>query len=192
MICDLKNIDEIIKKEGLNLLVISYGGCVSNTLTSYLENNNYKIRSKTYDDILCHCPHYIDIDIPIIYIYDDPIKSFLSMKRRGNGYWDINQQKLSNNINIIISDENLLKLMINQFNEWTKIKRTNVLVLKSSDLFKNKIVYILESFLKKKIKHFPIPYVTPKTNLLYENLELQDLFNKYKFEIDIINNFKTI
>ena len=68
MICDLDDINNIIKEEGLNLLVVSYGGCVSNKLTDYLEENNYKIRTETYINILCHCPHYIEIDIPIIYI----------------------------------------------------------------------------------------------------------------------------
>ena len=31
MICDLNNINDIIKSENLDVLVISYGGCCSNT-----------------------------------------------------------------------------------------------------------------------------------------------------------------
>ena len=190
MICDLDDINNIIKEEGLNLLVVSYGGCVSNKLTDYLEENNYKIRTETYINILCHCPHYIEIDIPIIYIYDNPIKSFISMKRRNSGYWDVNQQKMSNNKNIALSDDNLIKLMINQFNSWTNIKRDNVLVVKSCELFENNIVDKLESFLKTKIYYFPISYNIPKTNIeIIEDIEDIELFKKYKLEIDKINNF---
>ena len=120
MICDLDNINEIIMKEGLNLLVVSYGGSASNLLTDTLEKNNYKIKTKTWHEILCHCPHYIETDVPIIYIYDNPIKSFLSVKRRG--LQKINQKKMSNNNNVSFSDENFIKVMINQFNNWTNQK----------------------------------------------------------------------
>jgi len=140
--------------------------------------------------ILCHCPKYIEIDIPIIYIYDNPIKSFISMKKRNSGIWDVNQQKMSNNKNIALSDDNLIKLMINQFNSWTNIKRDNVLVIKSSELFENNIVEKLENFLKTKIYHFPISYNIPKTNIeTIEDIEDIELFKRYKLEIDKINNF---
>lgn len=190
MICDLDNIKNIIENEGINLLVVSYGGSMTNTLIYHLEKNNYNIRSKTYNEILCHCPHYIEIDIPIIYIYDNPIKSFLSMKNRGKGVWDLNQQKMSNNMNINLSDENLIQLMINQFNSWTNIKRDNVLVVKSCELFENNIVNKLESFLKKKIYHFPILYKVPKTNIKnIKDFKTKELFKKYELELDKINTF---
>jgi hypothetical protein len=194
MICNLENINETIKKEGLNLLVVCYGGCVSNTLVRTLEKNNYDIMTATYRDILCHCPCYIDVNIPIIYLYDNPIKSFISMKKRGTGFWDVNQQKMSNNTEVDLSDENLIKLMINQFNSWTNIKRENVLIVKSCELFENSIVDKLEKFLKKKLYHFPILYETPKTNLKNINKhseysEYIKLFKKYKLELDKINNF---
>ena len=140
MICNLNNVNDIIKSEGLDVLVISYGGCCSNTLADYLEKNNFKCRTEIYCKILCHCPEYIECDIPIIYVYDNPIKSFLSMKNRGKGLWDINQQKMSNDTNVVLSDKNLIELMINQFNNWTNIKRYNVCVIKSCELFENNIV----------------------------------------------------
>ena len=187
MICDLTNINDIIKEQGLNLLVVSYGGCCSNTLVQNLEKNNYKCITQIWDKILCHCPHYIEIDIPIIYIYDTPIKSLISMKNRGCGIWDLNQKKMSNNNNVVLSDENLLKLMIDQFNSWTNVKRDNVLVIKSCELFENNIVNKLENFLKKKINNFPILYKNPKTNIEnIENNELIELFKKYELEIDNI------
>ena len=192
MICDLNNIEEIIENEGLDLIVVSYGGSCSNQLVYTLELNNYKCKTKIWIEILCHCPHYIKTNIPIIYIYDNPIKSFLSMKRRSNGYWNVNQRKLSNNNNVALSDENLIKLMINQFNSWTNVKRDNVLVIKSCELFENNIVNKLEKFLNKKIYHFPISYKKPKTNIeVIENENDKNLFEKYKLEINEINNFVT-
>jgi hypothetical protein len=190
MICDLNNVQTIIKEEGLNLLVVSYGGCVSNTLVNELEKNNYNCNTKVWRDILCHCPKYIEIDIPIIYIYDNPIKSFISMKNRNHGYWDVNQRKLSNNNNADLTDENLIKLMINQFNSWTNVKRDNVLIIKSCELFEDSIINKLEGFLKKKLYNFPIVYNKPKTDITNNiNIELLPLFEKYKSDIDKINNF---
>ena len=188
MICNLDDINNIIKIEGIDLMVISYGGCATNTLIDALEKNNYNIRTQTYNDILCHCPYYIETNIPIIYIYDNPLKSFMSTVKRNKGVWDLNQQKMSNNKNVDLSNENLIKLMINQFNSWTNIKRDNLLIVKTCQLFENSIVDKLEKFLKKKLYYFPIPYKTPKIDVKNIN-ENNELFKKYKFEIDKINNF---
>tara|TARA_B110000967_G_C18802825_1_gene519418 strand:+ start:71 stop:628 length:558 start_codon:yes stop_codon:yes gene_type:complete len=184
MICNLENVSEIIKKEGLEILIVSYGGCCSNSLTDALEKEGYKCTTQIWKNILCHCPKYINCDIPIIYIYNNPIYSFSSMKRRNNGFWDTNQRKLSNNQNINLSDENLLKLMIKQFHNWTDVKRDNVLIIKSNELFKDEIVTKLNSFLNTYLKHFPLKYIKPKT---YINKEDIYLFEKYKDEIDKIN-----
>lgn len=190
MICDLTNIKEKLDSEGLTLLIVSYGGSCSNTFADLFEKNNYICRTDTYCKILCHCPEFIECDIPIIYIYDNPIKSFMSMKNRGDEFWDVNQQKLSNNTDVLLSDENLLKLMIKQFNSWTNIKRNNVLVINSSEIFEHNIVNKLENFLNTKINHFPIEYVKPKSDINnISDKELIDLFEKYKYEIDKINNF---
>jgi hypothetical protein len=192
MIADLQNANRLIKEDKIDLLPVCYGGCCSNTLVTILEENGYNTYTHNYRLILCHCPIYIDIDIPIIYIYDNPIKSFLSMKRRGNGYWDINQQKLSNNYDVELTDENLLKLMINQFNNWTSQKKDNILIIKSDELFEPHIKNKLELFLKKKLINFPLKYEKPITdieNILSENEDLKQLFEKYKDDIDRINNF---
>lgn len=68
MICDLNNINDIIKSEGLDILVVYYGGSCSNTLVNYLEKNNFKCNTQTWEKILCHCPQYIECDIPIMII----------------------------------------------------------------------------------------------------------------------------
>jgi len=181
------NINNNMKKEGLDILVVSYGGSCSNTLVDRLEKNGYKCISKLWMEILCHCPTYINVNIPVIYIYDNPIKSFLSQKRRGNGFWDTNQRKLSNNSNIKLSDENLLKLMIDQFNSWTNVQRDNVLVVKSLEIFEDVIVNKLEKTLGKKLSHFPIKYKEPTIRQDdIEQFKSTELFKKYKLEIEKI------
>ena len=194
MILDLNNIKDIVTKEGLEVLVVSYGGSASNTLVDQLQKEGYICRTVSWCNLLCHCPKYVDIDIPIIYIYDNIIKSFLSMKNRGIGFWDVNQKKLCNNLNEVLSDENLIKLMIGQFKSWTTIKKDNVLVIKTCELFENNIVKKIENLLKRKVNHFPILYKSPNTHNENMNKYVDDnieLLNKYKLEIDMINNFIT-
>lgn len=188
---NLNDINYDIKKEyGLDILVVSYGGSCCNALTNQLEKNGYKCKTKLWSKILCHCPTYIDVNIPVFYIYDNPIKSFLSQKRRGSGFWDVNQKKLSNNSNIKLSDENLLKLMIEQFNSWTNVKRDNVFFIKSNEIFEDGIVNKLEKILKKKISHFPLKYKQPHiTHKNIEDFKSTELFKKYKLEIEKIINF---
>lgn len=185
-ICNLKLVNDIIKEENLDLCVISHGGCCTNQLVDILTENGYNINTPIWKNILCHYPEYIDIDIPIIYIYGNPMTSFLSVKNRGYGFWDRNQQKLSNNENTELSDENLLKLMIKQTNMWINIKKDNVLILKNSEIFEETIVEKLQSFLKKELHSFPVEYKTPKTTL--DNLSKDELllFQKYKKEINTI------
>lgn len=188
---DNEHINYIIKNEGLDILVVSYGGSCSNTLVDLLEKNGYRCRINLWHKILCHCPTYIDVNIPVIYIYDNPIKAFLSHKRRGVGFWDKNQKKLSNNYNVELSDENLLKLMINQFNSWTHIKKDNILVIKSSELFEVGIINKLEKLLNRRVSHFPIQYKTPKVT--YDNIEYfksTELFKVNKSELEKIINYK--
>ena len=188
-ICDFANINNIVKEEKIQLCVISYGGSCSGLLVNTLEKNGYLIHTRTWGSILCHCPEYITLDIPIIYIYDNIIKSYLSVKNRGTGWYDVNQQKLSNNYNVELSDENLLSLMIKQYNSWTEKKDKNVLIIKSNELFEGSILEKLQTFLKNpSLQYFPIKFITPKTNI--NNMEEKDLllFQKYKDEIDKINS----
>ncbi len=182
---DEQIINYCIGIEGLDLLVVSYGGSCSNILAETLEKNNYKCRTSIWHQMLCHCPKFININIPIIYIYDNPIKAFMSMKNRGYGFWDTNQKKMTNNSNCLLSDEHLLMCMINQFNNFMN---QNVLMIKSCELFEENIVNKLETFLNKKMHYFPIFYKAPKTNIseITDNNLIQ-LFNKYKSDIDTIN-----
>tara|TARA_B110000208_G_C11690965_1_gene402247 strand:- start:142 stop:735 length:594 start_codon:yes stop_codon:yes gene_type:complete len=184
---NFKNVSQQINKEGLDLLVVSYGGSASNTLVNTLEKEGYNCKTALWHHVLGHCPKYIDCDIPIIYIYNNPIKAFLSMKRRG--FDDPNQKKLSNCDHVKRSDETLLKLMIKQFHEWTDIKRDNVLIIHTDELFKDSIIGKLNTFLKTTVRHFPIEYRTPKTNTNNITEKLNKLVDKYKNELDKINKF---
>lgn len=185
------NLRTIIKREKLQICVVCYGGCSSNTLVNSLIKNNYICKTSIWDKILCHCPDVIDVDIPIIYIYRNPINAFLSMKRRNKN--EINQKKLSNYTSTKISDETLLELMIKQFYTWTSKKSKNILIVKYEELFLPEIKDKLQVFLNNyNLKHFPIDYIPPCINKNFiDNLPLEqlELFDKYKQDIDYINNF---
>ena len=190
IIKDLNTIPTAVNQEGLEVLVISYGGCNSNTLVTYLELEGIICKTPIWRKLLCHCPTYINCNIPVIYVYDDPKKSFLSMKRRGKGYYDTNQQKLSNDKNCKISDENLLELMIKQFHDFTCTKRENVLIINSKELYKEGVVTKLKKLLNLNVKHFPVKWIEPRTSLHNIKKKTQQLFQKYKKEINKINDFE--
>lgn len=197
MIMDLdeNNIKNQLSQEKLDVCIVSYGGSASNTLRTSLEINGYVCSTKIWREILCHCPTKININIPIIYIYRDPIKAFLSMRRRGDNFYLINQRKLSNNTNIHESDELLLELMIKQFHSWTRHVSDTILIIKYEELFSYEIGEKLESFLHRKLQYFPISFVSPTINDEYiNNLNETDieLFNKYKEHINYINNFSPV
>ena len=189
-------IHQQIINEGLQICVVSYGGCSSNTLTNTLEQNNYKCITPIWETKLCHSPELINTNIPIIYLYRDPRCAFLSMKHRGKDIYNTNQQKLSNNKNTKISDENLLKLMIKQFHTWTSKNVRHVLVLQYEELFIPNISNKLKLFLKNNnLQHFPIQYKKPTfTGEHLDDLDIKYklLFEKYKTDIDYINNYKAI
>ena len=89
------------------MLVISYGGSCSEALQRALSKSNIKCEllyppghelrwlHEVYAHAV-HLPFYYKMNIPIIYVYDDIRKAFLSQKNRGKGWYDINQQKLAN------------------------------------------------------------------------------------------------
>ena len=191
MICNLQHANSIIKKEKLEILVVSYGGCCSNTLINALEKNGYKCRTAITRTILGHCPLYVKCDIPVIYVYKNPILAFMSMKRRGERLWAKNQKKLSNNQNVKLSDDTLLQLMIRQFYSWTSHKQDNILFIRSEEIFSDNIVNKLSRFLKRKVKDFPILYKEPSSSIDNISKKYNHLFKKYKTEIDHINSFNT-
>lgn len=189
--------DEIVKAisdEHLDVCVISFGGSSSNTLVDVLEENKIVCKTPIWHSIVCHCPYILPgIKTPIIYLYRDPRLAFLSMKQRMTGIWDVNQQKLSNNLDVELSDERLLVLMLTQFAKWTNYIRVykprNIRVIKYEELFHPSIRTKLESLLGKSLNGFPIPYIPPKSLSIIPNKEEEKLFIKYKPWIDHINKY---
>jgi hypothetical protein len=194
-IYDLNKLYEAVTSEKLDIAVVSYGGSSTNTLIDTLEKNGYKCHSPVYDNLLCHCPEPVDLDIPIIYIFRNPIEALLSMKRRGKNIWDINQRKLSNSLTQKYSDRNLLHLMIRQFNNWTSCHYNNILFLRYDDIFKPDVVDLLKKFLKNdNLLHFPINFIRPHiTNNIVKTIDkrLHNLFDEYEDDIKKINDFPT-
>ena len=171
----------------MDVCVVSHGGCCSNQLVDLLEENDLKCRTLIWETMLCHYPCNPGIDIPVIYIYGNPTHALLSVRNRGDELWKTNQRKLSQNKDTEYSDENLLQLMLTQFNNWTRTKQENVLVINSKELFQDTILKKLELFLNKKLKGFPVRYIQPKLHTIHPEDEI--LFLKYKEYIDAINNF---
>ena len=192
-IMNLEEINNKIKEEKVDIAVVCFGGCSSNTLVSILEKNGYKVKSNIHGKILCHCPSPIKLDIPVIYLYRDPREALLSMKRRGKGIWDLNQKKLSNNNKTKLSDGNLLKLMLDQFYKWTVFKENKMIILKYEELFETSVVEKLQVFLNNyNLVNLPISYVKPHISEdIVENVDykLKQLFDKYKNQIKGINEF---
>jgi hypothetical protein len=190
IIFNLSEAKSAVLEQKLDICVVSYGGCCSNQLVDVLSKNNYICRTPVWDTILCHCPYYIDLGIPIIYIYDDPRKSFLSMKNRDSTLAATNQRKLSNNLNVEISDENLLQLMFAQFLSFKNSGSVNVLLIQSKEIFQDSIVSKLREFLRNpSLDFFPIQYKTPKTNVNdVINDCYESLFQKYDAQIKTVNN----
>jgi hypothetical protein len=185
----ISKLPQIIKNQKMDIAVVSYGGSGSNKLTDVLELNKYKIRCQIWNDVVCHCPEVIKIDIPIIYIYRNPIDAFFSMKRRGDLFYGVNQKKLSNNDNIKITDENLLLLMIKQFKNWTSSNLDNLLIVKYDEIFENPFLEKIKKFLKNEnIRGFPVKFNRPSKKNNY-NKSLTKLFEKYKSDIEYINKY---
>ena len=151
MICNMDTLKERVKNDGLEVCVTSYGGCCTNVLCEILNNCGIITNTPVWGDILCHSPCYVELGIPIIYLYDHPVKSFLSVKRRGK-LIQMNYAKMTNNLNSVYTPEKMLRSMINQFHTFADTKRDNVLVLHSKELFQPGIASKIISFLTKNGK----------------------------------------
>jgi hypothetical protein len=79
--------------------------------------------------------------------------------------------------------------MIKQFINFTSANSKNILFIPSKNLFEYNIVHTLNIFLHTTIKHFPIKYVTQQTNINDVTTHDITLFEKYKDQINYINNY---
>lgn len=168
-----------------DIWVCSFGGCASNYLVKNLEKYGYNIQTTLYHKILCHSPIQIKTDKPIIYLYRNIQDAWNSVKSRDIGFYDVNIKKLSNNKNVIISEENLLKLMIEQFKNWTKNIGNNILYMSYQDLFTEKSNILLKKFLNNKnIKKFKFNADSKKKYIFPKYLS-----QKYNLFFDYFDNF---
>ena len=153
-----ETLERLVHDQKLDVLVVSFGGCCSNALVDLLVKNGFVCRSAIWKKLLCHSPMFLDLDIPIIYIYGDPIKSYMSMKRRGDGWWSTNQKKMSNGRVKHGDGGVLLDLMRAQFEIFTSQSSKNVLVIDNKDLFSDKqdLTKLLCGFLGREVKFLPI------------------------------------
>ncbi len=132
-------IPDLIEQEGMQVWLCSYGGSGTNMLADYLESKGFVIKTPSWHKLLCHysMPVSLRSNIRAIYLFSDPILAFMSMIHRGQGFYDVNQRKMNNNTDIPISDETLIKSIINQYKNWTRGTMCNfpILALKYERLF---------------------------------------------------------
>lgn len=164
VIMELDELIRRIKNEGLTLILVSCGGCGSNSLSKCLETNGFKVRTPIWHKSLCHYPKPFETTLPVIYLYRDLTKAFTSQKIRGRGYWDVNQYKLTNTVPEKLSDEFLKDAMRTQYERWKAYTDDETKTHKSV----NKRLFIsleecltsegrdkLETFLGKKLEAYP-------------------------------------
>jgi len=195
MICDLNNVKNIIRDEGLQVCITSYGGSCTNALCDVLSDCGIQTNTPVWGSILCHMPCYMDLGIPIIYVYDHPIKSFMSVKRRGK-LLHMNYSKMTNNLNSVYTPEKMIRSMINQFHSFVKEKRDDVLILHSKELFQTNIssrisAFLIKNGLNENLLEVKLPLIYKQPNHKHDDLTigLAYIFNKYKNEIQTIVNY---
>jgi hypothetical protein len=191
---DIDTIKNVVIEDGIELCVTSYGGSCTNVLTDTLHECGIQTNTKLWGEVLSHLPGYVSLGIPIIYVYDNPIKSFMSTRRRGLNKF-VHRKMNNNNKNVIYTHEKLIRNMITQFHSFTNVKRDDVLVLHSKELFNANVIDKISLFLSfhgidKKISHkFPFIYKNPSHKHDDLTLGLAHLFNKYSNELKFINNY---
>ena len=199
MICDMNNVKNLVKQDGLQVCVTSYGGSCTNVLCDILNECGIVTNTFIWGSILCHSPCYIELGIPIIYLYDHPVKSFMSVKRRGK-LIKMNYAKMTNNLDSVYTPEKMMRSMINQFHSFTRENRDDVLVLHSKELFQPDISSKLSNFLirngiNEKIYNdlnvrLPIIYKQPSHKDNELTIGVAFIFNRYKNEIQKIAQYR--
>ena len=174
----MNKIVEQITAQGPEVWVCSYGGSACNQLADFIEEQlKLKVRCQIWGDSLCHYPKPLNCGIPMVYIYDDIDKAFLSVKRRNKSVWNI--QKLSDyKITNNSDDKILFELMIKQFNEWSVSH--DVFMIHRNDFFRNKTKQKeLLKYLKIDNKNIIFPAKKQKGTLT----DSHPLFDTYKNDI---------
>jgi|TARA_Y200000002_G_scaffold372329_1_gene369997 hypothetical protein len=185
----LEDLPNVAKREKLEVAVVSFGGSGSNTLVEFLQKKGLKTRPRCWQKLLCHCPEPVDLDIPIIYMYNkDARDAFCSQRRRRTVCWKDNQIKLSNGNPGKLSDENLLSLMIKQFKSWTAVaKKDNVMFLTFQEFFTDSGRAKINKFLNKDYTDYP--KWGDREKHVYNFDDDKELFDKFTDDLEFIKNF---
>jgi len=179
-------IEEYIKKtiqlEKLDCCIISFGGCGTHYLANNLQEKNLIVRSATWVNYLCHYPKYIELNIPIIYLYGNLREAFISQLR--NNFAKKNYKILNTVVKRKYSNENFFLSMYEQFERF--IENKNVVKITYKDLF-NKVKMIdLYKFLNIKDHSFSKLYDKPN-QFNYDNYKI--IFDKHEDKINYVNSF---
>jgi hypothetical protein len=155
-VIDPLEIPSAIQNERLDVWVCSFGGSGTNMLANYLETKGLRVRTPTWEAVLCHHAHPINVqhDVKAVYVFGDAISAFRSQKHRG--HLDANQQKLNNDPAATPSDDAFFASMMNQFTNWTGRNRTNlpILIVRFETLFSSG-KYALGDYLNIDVTDFP-------------------------------------
>jgi len=189
-IIKLHDLPNTIKREKLDVAVVSFGGSGSNTLVEFLQAKGLNTRARCWQKLVCHCPEPIDTDIPMIYMYNkDARDAFCSQRRRMSVCWKDNQKKLSNGNCSSFSDENLLRLMIKQFKAWTQPPRKeNLLFLTFQEFFTDAGRDKINKFLNKNYTGWP--NWGDREKHVYDFDKDKELFDTFKDDLEYIKHFE--
>jgi hypothetical protein len=155
----------------------------------FLQAKGLNTRARCWQKLICHCPEPIDLDIPIIYMYNqDARDAFCSQRRRMSVCWKDNQRKLSNGNVPRFSDENLISLMMQQFKKWTTVAhKKNVMFLTFQEFFTDAGRDKINKFLKKDYTGYP--NWGDREKHVYNFDDDKVLFDKFKDDFELVKNF---
>ena len=169
--------DEEIQQgvQDVDVWLCSPGGAGSNMFKNYL-HEYVKVKSPKMAGLLTHHSEPINCDkqnYKAIYLHRHPIKALRSMKRRG--LVKTNIRKLNNSRGLPETDEELLKSVFNQFDNWTtKPINYPILCIKYASLFENRDK--IGEFLGLDMTDFPDPNFTAFKGTY--NSHLKELFSE--------------
>lgn len=179
-------IENYIKKsvqlEQLDCCIISFGGCGTHYLVNHLEKKKLKIKTNIWSNYLCHYSNLIELPIPIIYLYRDIRKAFISQLR--NNFANKNYEMLNTISKRKYSDEHFFIAMYEQFEKF--ITADNIYKIEYNELFSKDKMTNLYQFLKIKNDSFESLFIQPKT---FKFNNYQNIFDKHQDKINYVNSF---
>lgn len=186
----LSNSEIIREINKLDVWLVSPGGSGSTTFNTWLTKNGYNIINHTWRKIGCHHGIPLNLKIPIIYLFADLSKAYMSVSRRKSrrdSPYFTNQRKLTNNYHCQISETNLWKSMKNQIENWVFLEdfvfTSDILIIKQNDLYTEKGKILVEKLLGRSFMDFPIEQERKSQINNFDDNIIQDIIsyeNRFK------------